>query len=104
MTTKMYSYKRERAKRLYPEPAIFNTFELSLPLGMLPSHSSDIDFPIGLLKKVTTPRRPGRPPYEISPVHAQQTARIAAQQHPVPFPAPETRDSLKGDTENLPSQ
>jgi len=24
MTTKMYSYKRERAKRLYPEPAIFN--------------------------------------------------------------------------------
>jgi hypothetical protein len=25
MTTKMYSYKRERAKRLYPEPAIFNT-------------------------------------------------------------------------------
>jgi len=26
MTTKMYSYKRERAKRLYPEPAIFNSF------------------------------------------------------------------------------
>jgi len=23
----MYSYKRERAKRLYPEPAIFNTFD-----------------------------------------------------------------------------
>jgi len=28
MTTKMYSYKRERAKRLYPEPAIFNKTEL----------------------------------------------------------------------------
>jgi len=24
MTTKMYTYKRERAKRLYPDPAIFN--------------------------------------------------------------------------------
>jgi len=27
MTTKMYSYKRERAKRLYPEPAIFNSID-----------------------------------------------------------------------------
>ncbi len=32
MTTKMYSYKRERAKRLYPEPAIFNRNELFLLL------------------------------------------------------------------------
>ncbi len=30
MTTKMYSYKRERAKRLYPEPAIFNTVKGSV--------------------------------------------------------------------------
>jgi hypothetical protein len=30
MTTKMYSYKRERAKRLYPEPAIFNTYHSSI--------------------------------------------------------------------------
>ncbi len=30
MTTKMYSYKRERAKRLYPEPAIFNRNKLIL--------------------------------------------------------------------------
>ena len=27
MTTKMYTYKRERAKRLYPDPAIFNRRE-----------------------------------------------------------------------------
>jgi len=30
MTTKMYSYKRERAKRLYPEPAICNRNKLIL--------------------------------------------------------------------------
>ncbi len=29
MTTKMYSYKRERAKRLYPEPAIFNMIHVA---------------------------------------------------------------------------
>ncbi len=71
---------------------------------MLPSHLSNIDFPIGLFKKVTTPSRPGRPPHEYSPLSAQQTARIAAQQRQVLFPPPETQDSLKGDTENLPSQ
>jgi len=29
----MYSYKRERAKRLYPEPAIFNTLEVCATIG-----------------------------------------------------------------------
>ncbi len=71
---------------------------------MLPSHLSNIDFPIGLLKKLTTPSRSGRPPYEYSPLHVQQTARIAAQQHRISFPPPETQDSLEGDLENLPSQ
>jgi len=43
MTTKMYSYKRERAKRLYPEPAIFNKPYVSAEASLVSLTELDVN-------------------------------------------------------------